>query len=141
MKILLDTCALSELSKPHANQSVQNALESFFAENLFISVITLGEITKGINLLPTSKRKTDLINWATKIENAYSSQILYITPDIAHRWGELTAKTQKQGKIIRMADGLIAATALTHNLYIMTRNTADFKLTGTLLINPWQADS
>lgn len=137
MKILLDTCILSELRKPESQALLKNALLPFESNELFISVISIGEITKGIALLPTSKKKTDLTQWAMKIEKNYASRTLNISSDIVHIWGELTANAQMRGKKIPAADGLIAATALAHGLHIMTRNVSDFEPTGALLINPW----
>lgn len=137
MKILLDTCILSELRRPESRAILKNALSLFEAHQLFISVISIGEITKSISLLPISKKKTDLLQWSAKLEKNYVSRTLSINSDIAHLWGELTAKAQKSGKQIPTADGLIAATALAHGLHVMTRNVDDFKYTGVLLLNPW----
>ncbi len=138
MKILLDTCVLSELRVSHGNALVRSALDHFDAKDLFISVITIAEITKGIALLPSSERKTSLTHWSISLENSYADRILNINREVAHIWGELTANAQKCGKIIPAADGLIAATALAHGLHVMTRNVNDFKHTGVLLINPWE---
>jgi len=137
MKILLDTCILSELRKADSQEILKNALAPFVANQLFISVISIGEITKGIFLLPVSKKKSELLQWAEKLEKNYVSRTLGINSDIAHIWGELTAKAQKNGKQIPAADGLIAATALAHGLHVMTRNIDDFEHTGALLLNPW----
>lgn len=137
MNILLDTCILSELRKPESHDLIKNAIISFDATQLFISVISIGEITKGIALLATSKKKTELSQWAAQLEKNYVNRILDINSDIAHMWGELTANAQIRGKIIPAADGLIAATALAHGLHIMTRNVSDFEFSGALLINPW----
>lgn len=137
MKILLDTCILSELRRPQSHDILQKALAHFEANQLFISVISMGEITKGISLLPASKKKSELLEWAAKLEKNYVSRTLIINNDIAHIWGELTANAQKNGKQIPIADGLIAATALAHGLHIMTRNVSDFEHTGVLLLNPW----
>lgn len=133
MRLLLDTCILSELRSD--NTSLKSAIQQFDSKDLFISVITLGEISKGIALLPTSKKKTELTHWAIMIENNYQGNILNINSEIVHIWGELTANAQRRGKIIPAADGLIAATALAHGLHIMTPNIADFEATGSLLFN------
>ena len=137
MKILLDTCILSELRRPESHEILKNALSLFDAHQLFISVISIGEITKGVSLLPISKKKSELLEWAARLEKNYVSRTLSINSDIAHIWGELTAKAQKNGKKIPAADGLIAATALAHGLHVMTRNVDDFEHTGALLLNPW----
>ncbi len=138
MKVLLDTGILSELRNPKNTALLQRALQPFDANDLYLSVISIGEIAKGIALLPPSKKKSELQNWALHLENSYDDRILSINDDIAHVWGELTANAQLQGKNIPAADGLIAATALTHGLHVMTRNVSDFKATGVLLLNPWE---
>lgn len=137
MRVLLDTCVLSELYKPRPLPSVSQAVEQLPDENLYISVITLGEISKGIALLPDSRRKRDLSTWLSIIESSYDERILPIDAETASIWGEITAAAQKNGLIVSMADGLIAATALRHGLHLMTRNVKDFQPTGVLLINPW----
>ena len=137
MKALLDTCVLSELRNPHSTALLEKALQPFDPTDLFISVISVGEITKGIALLAPSKRKADLKSWATHLENSYKDRLLGIDGEIAHIWGELTSNAQKNGKTIPTADGLIAATALAHGLHVMTRNIADFEVTGVLILNPW----
>lgn len=139
MKALLDTCVLSELRKPTSNAILETALQPFNPNDLFISVISIGEITKGIALLQPSKKKTELKNWAAQLENNYKDYLLGINVEIAHIWGELTSNAQIMGKKLPVADGLIAATALAHGLHVMTRNVADFELTGVLLLNPWDS--
>lgn len=137
MRVLLDTCVLSELYKPSPIESVKNALNSISDNNLYLSVITIGELKKGIALLLGGNRKNDLENWFNDIEKNYSQKILSIDVETATIWGEITAKAKKQGFTLAIADGLIAATAIRHGLYLMTRNVKDFDFTGVLLINPW----
>lgn len=139
MKLLLDTCVLSELRNPQSASLILAMLESFESDDLFISVISIGEITKGITLLEASKRKTELELWALSLEKQYTEHILRIDCEVVHAWGELTTHAQKKGKIIPMADGLIAATALVYGLHVMTRNVSDFEATGVLLLNPWHS--
>lgn len=138
MKALLDTCILSELRNPLSAPLLEKTLNFFEAEDLYVSAITIGEIVKGIALLPASKRRSDLNNWALSIEKNYLDRILPITLEVVHIWGEITAAAQVRGKIIPALDGLIAATALANGLHVMTRNTADFMSTGALVINPWE---
>lgn len=139
MRILLDTCVLSELYKPSPLKAVHDAVAALPSENLYISVITLGEIAKGIALLPESYKKRDLSAWLSHIESAYAERVLPVDAETASIWGEITAIAQQQGAIVGAADGLIAATALKHGLHLMTRNIKDFKPTGVLVINPWEA--
>ncbi len=138
MRVLLDTCVLSELYKPNPIESVKNALNSIADNHIYLSVITIGELKKGIALLPSSHRKNDLENWFYGIEKHYYQKILPIDAEIASTWGEMTAKAQNQGLTLATADGLISATAIRHGLHLMTRNVKDFDFTGVLLVNPWK---
>ncbi len=138
MKILLDTCVLSELYKPKPSQVVKDTISGIRDEDLYLSVITLGEIKKGITLLSESRRRHDLILWFEGMELEYKDRILSIEPSTAMIWGEITANLQKKGLTIGAADGLIAATAMNYGLHLMTRNVKDFQDTGVLLINPWE---
>jgi predicted nucleic acid-binding protein len=138
MRVLLDTCILSELRHPHNGVLIKKTLEPLDGKDLFISVISVGEIAKGITLLKPSKRKSELQAWAIQLENSYNDRILTINSEVTHIWGELTAKAQMKGKVVSAADGLIAATALAHGLHVMTRNVSDFEPTGVFLLNPWK---
>jgi predicted nucleic acid-binding protein len=137
MRVMLDTCVLSELRKPDCNDNVRTSIEEIEDECLFVSVISIGEITKGINLLEESNRKRKLNRWLQAIESNYSDRILLIDLETVRIWGELTAKAQKSGDTIAAADGLIAATAIRHGLHVMTRNVGDFQPAGVLISNPW----
>lgn len=137
MRALLDTCVLSELRKPQADTGVRQAVGEIPDEDLFVSVISIGEIAKGIALLDNSRRKRELQSWLQTLERDYAARILPVDRETAHIWGELTAAARQNGRIISVSDGLIAATARCHGLHVMTRNIADFEPTGALLINPW----
>ncbi len=140
MRLLLDTCILAELRDPRRSHTIEKALAPFRDEDLFLSVITIGEVVKGISLLPESRKKQDLATWLTGLETQFADRILPIDHDTALMWGELTARSQAEGVIIPACDGLIAATALFHGLHIMTRNVRHFKSTGVFLINPGNED-
>lgn len=137
MRILLDTCVLSELRRPAPDPGVQRAVEEAAGEDLFLSVISIGEIAKGIALLRESQKKRALGAWLQALERDYADRLLAIDREISHLWGELTAAAQKTGKVIPAADGLIAATARRHGLHLMTRNTGHFEAAGVALVNPW----
>jgi len=134
---LLDTCVISELRKERPHRGVLDAVEAIPSDNLFLSVITLGEIIKGIALLGDGKRKRALQNWLLDLERLYTDRILAVDSETARIWGELTAEAQKKGVIIAASDGLIAATARRHGLHVMTRNESDFDRSGAMLVNPW----
>jgi predicted nucleic acid-binding protein len=137
MKMLLDTCVLSELRRSDGNPRVRMTIENCPDSDLFISVLSLGEIIKGITLLAPGKKKEGLQRWAQGIEQNYADRILPIDVETSRIWGEITAQARAQGITVPAVDGLIAATALRNGLHLMTRNTVDFMATGVLLTNPW----
>jgi len=138
MKVLLDTCVLSELRRSDGNPRVRMTVENYPDSDLFISVLTLGEIIKGIGLLTPGKKKEGLQRWVQGIEQNYADRMLPIDGETSRIWGEITAQARTQGITVPAVDGLIAATALRYGLHLMTRNTADFAATGVLLTNPWE---
>lgn len=138
MKVLLDTCVLSELRREDGNVAVRRAVESFASSDLYVSVLTFGEIVKGISLLAPGRKKQELEQWLLGLERHYADHILPVDIETGRIWGEITAHARTSGFTLPTADGLIAATALRHGLHLMTRNTSDFSATGVLLINPWE---
>ncbi len=114
------------------------AVQELSDEGLFLSALSVGEIVKGIALLPSSQKKKALSSWLTALESQYAERILGLDLETGRIWGELTARAQRKGVIIPAADGLIAATALRHGLQVMTRNTKHFEASGALILDPWQ---
>lgn len=139
VRTLVDTCVLSEVQRPNANPQVRRAVNSIANNELFVSVVTIGEIAKGIALLPTSAKQRVLAEWLVGIERNYSDQILSIDRETARIWGEITARAQQAGLTIPASDGLIAATALSHGLHLMTHNTRHFIASGAIIVDPWQS--
>lgn len=137
MRVLLDTCVLSELRKPQADAGVRQAVDEIPDDDLFVSVISIGEIAKGIALLDDSRRKRDLQSCLQALERDYADRIVQVDRETAHIWGELTAAARKNGRLVSASDGLIAASARRHGLHVMTRIIADFEPTGAMLLNPW----
>ena len=136
MKILLDTCVLSETQKANGEPAVQLAVEAL-GKDAYISVITIGEILKGAELLAEGRQQRRLLAWLDKVQDDFGPRILYIDPEVARLWGQLTAHAQRRGRQIAAPDGLIAATARRHSLPVMTRNLDDFTPTGVKVENPW----
>ena len=136
MSYLLDTNVISETIKSKPSKNLYEWLEKIPEENLFISVLTLGEIRRGVELLDNIKKKSTLIVWLEKdLRNRFGDRILKIDNIIADRWGYLCAYSAKTLPVI---DSLIAATALTHNLKLVTRNIKDFSEVQSLeLVNPF----
>jgi toxin FitB len=108
-------------------------------KNLFVSVLSIGEIAKGIALLPESHKRRTLQQWLETMERFYGDRLLPVDLETSRIWGEITAAAKKGGRTVPVGDGLIAATARRHGLHVMTRNTADFESTGVLLLNPFSA--
>ncbi len=135
---LVDTNIPSEFTHSHPDARVASFIRNAGQENLFLSVISVGEIRKGIDLLPASQKRTELQEWLdTELRAWFAGRILPVTEAIAERWGALSAAARKQGVTLAVADGIIAATALEHGLTLVTRNTKDFANLGVTLVNPW----
>ena len=138
MRVLLDTCVLSELRLPKPDAGIARAIRALDNEDLFVSVISISEIAKGLALLKDGQKKRLLQTWLHALERHYGDRFLPIDLETSRMWGELTAAAQKAGRTIPASDALIAATARRHGLYIMTRNTADFEPSSVPLLNPWE---
>lgn len=137
MRLLLDTCVLSEVRHPQGSPKVKGFVRACNDADLFVSVITIGELVRGISLLAESPRKSALSQWLNELEDRFADRILSIDTEAGRIWGEITARRQRAGRPLPAADGLIAATGVRHGLHVATRNTADFESTGALIINPW----
>jgi predicted nucleic acid-binding protein len=137
--VLLDTCILSELRKADGAATVKAFVTSLPAKSLFLSVITVGEIAKGVALLDDGRKKQALATWLLGLSRQFEDRILGIDQETAEVWGQLSATAQNRGDGIRVADGLIAATAQQHGLHVATRNIKHFEAAGVLFVNPWPA--
>lgn len=137
MRTLVDTCVLSEVQRKQGNAQVRARVEALAEDDIYLSVLTLGELRKGINKLRASARKRSLNTWFDQLLLSAADRILPIDSETATIWGEISAKCETKGRSIPAVDGLIAATALRHGLHLMTRNVADFEPAGVMLVNPW----
>ena len=139
MNYLLDTCVLSEFIRRQPNPSVIDWIDSIEEEKLFISVITVGEIQRGIERLPDSHRKTELLVWMnTGFLERFAGRMVSIDAPTMLMWGSLTARLETAGLPMSVMDSLIAASALQNNLIVATRNVSDFQPSGVQVINPWE---
>ena len=137
---LLDTNIPSELTRQNSAIQVVRWLDAANDEELYFSAISLGEILRGITVLPLSKRRDGLQEWLDfTLRPWFEGRILPVTVPIAEGWGILSGERRLKGRPLKVADGLIAATALHHNLTIVTRNVRDFTGLGATLLNPWDA--
>ena len=137
MNYLLDTCVISELVKPSPNTDVVDWLNDTPTEMLYLCVITIGEIRKGLTKLPDSKRKDRLTNWLNTLLDDYQNRIYPISLTVAENWGAIQGNAEKTGKPMSTLDSLIAAIAYTHNLVLITRNGRDFEASNIPIQNPW----
>lgn len=137
MAFLLDTCVISEAWKPAPNAGVREWLEDSYEDELFLSALSLGEITKGIERLPDGKKKTRLAKDFALLRSRFSSRVLPVTDVVAERWGELSAGAEAAGRHLHVVDGLIAATAWTFGLTLVTRKVKDFEVAPVPVANPW----
>ena len=138
MTYLLDTCLISELVAKQPNQKVLDWVDAQFPETLYLSVITIGEIAKGICKLTPSKRKESLSTWLNEtLPNRFENRILTLDVSTMVLWGNLIGQLEQNGRPLPAMDSLIAAIALQHSLSLVTRNEKDFAGTGVVIINPW----
>lgn len=138
VRVLLDTCVISELRRPKSDTGVQRRVAELESDNLFLSVITVGELTKGIALLAEGRQRQNLALWLLGLEHQFAEQILPVDHEVARIWGEITTNAQTRGVQIPVSDGLIAATAIHHGLHVMTRNTRHCTASGAMIVDPWQ---
>lgn len=135
MSYLIDTNVLSETIKPIPDKAVVSWFQNVPSEALYMSVLTIGEIRKGIEKLPVGKKKEKILTWLDHtLLKWFEDRILPIDFEVAEKWGYLLGKSREKLPAI---DSLIAATALTHNLKIVTRNVDDYRIPGVEVINPW----
>ena len=139
MNYLLDTCVLSEFTRRRPEEKVVHWMESIDEEKLFISVITIGEIQHGIERLPESHRKTELLVWMNNgLVKRFEQRIIPLDMPAMFLWGSLTARMESTGQSMAVMDSFIVTTALQNNLVIATRNGTDFIPFGAQVINPWE---
>lgn len=136
---LLDTCIFSELIKKKPDPSVIRWVSDRDESLFFVSVLTFGEIKKGIEKLSDLQKQKELKAWFHDFMiPRYRNQLISINESVAIVWGDIVAKTSKAGRVLPTIDSLIAASAIVHHLAIVTRNFKDFEGLDIPLINPWQ---
>ncbi len=136
---LLDTNVVSEPTKAQPDPNVRDWFTSIPETQMFISVLTLGELKRGIAGLPASARRARLEGWFATLLERFGGRILPIDQAVADRWGVMVALAESAGKTLPGVDSLLAATALQHNLTLVTRDTSELAITGVQLFNPWEA--
>jgi predicted nucleic acid-binding protein len=136
---LLDTNVVSELVKPKPNPKVAQWVRATNESLLYLSVLTLGEIRKGITSLPDSARRVKLEAWLNgELALRFSGRILAIDQAIADRWATLSGGASARQAPLPVVDGLLAATALEHNLTFVSRDTQHLAATRVPFFDPWR---
>jgi predicted nucleic acid-binding protein len=135
---LLDTCLLSELRKPNPDAGVVTWVSDIDENRLFVSVLSLGEIQKGVAKLENSRRKNALQHWLEQdLLIRFEGRILPFDFDMALEWGLVSAANESRGKSAPVVDALLAVTAMVRNLALVTRNDKDFSSFPVKVLNPW----
>ena len=138
MKYLLDTCVVSELIKPKPDNNVVMWMKQQDEETLFLSVLTIGEIEKGIAKLADGAKKRHLSLWVEDdLKKRFEGRIISIDLKVASKWGKVQGLAESLGKALPSIDGLIAASALSYNCTVVSRNVDDMELSGVAILNPW----
>jgi len=139
MKFLLDTCIISELMAKRPNQAVMQWIDSVDEDRLYLSVITIGEIRKGIAKLADSPRKLELQEWLSDhLLSRFSDRIVVIDTGVMLDWGQLVGNLERLGKPMPLMDSLITATVLRGGFVLVTRNEADFECVDVRMLNPFK---
>ncbi len=140
MRYLLDTNVVSELMKPTPSATVVGWLRRQRPLDLTLSVLTIGELERGIALLEDGWRRRILTEWAREdLPRQFSGRVLDVDTAVAAKWGSLAARASRTGRTLPVVDGLLLSTALCHELSVVTRNVSDFEEWGVPVLNPWHA--
>jgi toxin FitB len=138
LKYLLDTCVISEIIKPQPDENILSWVQEKNEDSLYLSVLTFGEIEKGIEKALDSARKRKLQLWVEQdLKQRFENRIIPIDLEISARWGVIQGQAELVGKSMPVIDGLIAVSGLVHNCIVVTRNIADMEQSAVELLNPW----
>ena len=137
MSFLLDTNAVSEWVKPQPNPGLIAWMEETDEDRIFISVVSLAEVSYGVERMPAGRRRSRLEQWLRdELPVRFESRILPVETGVAQAWGKIVSRSEAAGRPIGAMDAFLAATAETHHLTLVTRNVSDFRLMKAVL-NPW----
>ena len=140
MNYLLDTNVLSEVQRPKPDEHVLAWLDQVDEDRTYLSVISFGEIARGVAQLEDGRRKLALQNWLDiDLPGRFGSRLLQVDRETALIWGRLIAEAKRAGRVLPVMDGWIAACAVRHGFALVTRNTRDFIGLELELLNPWVA--
>ncbi|MBX9948623.1 MAG: type II toxin-antitoxin system VapC family toxin [Candidatus Obscuribacterales bacterium] len=134
---LIDTNCISELMRVSPDQRVVRWFSSVNEESLYLSVLTIGEIRKGIANIPSGKRREILSTWLDSLKERFAGRIVPVNDLVAEHWGHLSADAKRKGTPVGVIDGLIAATAIEYDFTVVSRNIDDFSHVPVSVLNPW----
>ena len=137
---LIDTCAVSELYRKNPDRGVARFFEQTSQAALFVSVITIGELARGVVMLRRPAARTAIAGWFEAMRTRFRDNLLDVDETTAEIWGRIAGEAQASGRALHAADGLIAATAIRHDLALVTRNERDFDGAGAAIVNPWREE-
>lgn len=139
MTYLLDTNAVSEWVKPRPDPGVVSWLDEVDEDRTFLSVVTIGELRKGVVRLPASRRRAHLDRWLSEdLPQRFADRLLPVDVDVADQWGRILGSAESNGRSVNGIDALIAATAKVHGLEVVTRNVSHFRPVGVAVVCPWE---
>ncbi|MGP4691947.1 type II toxin-antitoxin system VapC family toxin [Agrobacterium cavarae] len=139
MRLLLDTNVLSEVRKPRPSEDVLMWLHELDEDRTFISIVSIAEIRRGVALMDKGRKQEALDKWLTDdLPQRFENRIIPVEGLVARAWGDLMALAKRSGRGPASMDGMIAATAVAHQLSLATRNTKDFEGLGINIIDPWK---
>jgi predicted nucleic acid-binding protein len=136
---LLDTCLISELLKKEPNPAVMAWLDEQDEQTLFLSVLNLGELQKGISKLAEGTKQEELQAWVSHdLAERFSGRILTVDQETALCWGRLQGDAERRGEKLPVMDSMLAASASVHGMSVVSRNTKDLERCGVQVCNPWE---
>ena len=139
MKYLLDTCVISELVKKEPHPAVIRWMDAGDESRMYLSVLTLGELIKGITKLPDGEKREKLQSWVSNdLALRFGQRLVEIDAEIARAWGTLLGEAERRGEKLPVVDSLIAVTASVHDLVVVTRNVQDMARCQAKVFNPWE---
>jgi tRNA(fMet)-specific endonuclease VapC len=142
MRYLFDTCVVSELISRNPNDTVLRWVSQQNEKQVYLSVVTIGEIQHGIEKLADGKRKENLTKWLEEdLMTRFKGRILDIDVNVMMQWGRIVAGLERISKPMPVMDSIVAAVAIEHNLHLVTRNVKDFENLDLHIVNPWVSDA
>ncbi|NKK91978.1 PIN domain-containing protein [Rhizobium leguminosarum bv. viciae] len=138
MRLLLDTSVLSEVTRPRPDAHVLQWLDGLDEDRSFISVVSIAEIRRGVALMESGRKRDALTEWLVQdLPQRFEQRVISVDQPVAIAWGDLMGLAKRSRRGISSIDGLIAATAIAHDLTLATRNIKDFEGFGIELVDPW----